>query len=170
MLRVRDARPEDAGAIAAINAACWRAAYRGIIEPDRLAGIPVKAWAREIAGNLGSLSPGSFSLVAEVDDEIAGSCFVTVPARDGDLGPEVGELVAIYVDPPRWRSGIGSALLAESFPRAAGAGLAGLALWTLKENLPARAFYERHGFSPDGREQIHPVGRAPAIRMRRPLH
>lgn len=169
MIEIREATPADAETIAAINSAGWRAAYRGIIEPDRLAGIPVAAWTREIAGNLKAMSPGAFSLVAEADGVLAGSCFVTVPARDGDLGPEIAELVAIYVDPPRWRTGIGSALLGEAIPRAARQGLAALSLWTLKENLPAQAFYERHGFRPDGSEQVHPVARAPAIRMRRPL-
>jgi GNAT superfamily N-acetyltransferase len=169
MVEIRDATPADAEAIAAINAAGWRAAYRGIIEPDRLAGIPVAAWAREIARNLEALPPGAFSLVAEAEGVLAGSCFVTVPARDGDLGPEIGELVAIYVDPPRWRTGIGTALLGEAIPRAADQGLAALSLWTLTENAPAQAFYERHGFRPDGSEQIRPVARAPAIRMRRPV-
>lgn len=169
MIEIRDATADDAEAIAAINAAGWREAYRGIIERDRLTGIPVAAWAREIAGNLENLSGGSFCLVAEIDQEIAGSCYIAVPARDGDLGAEVGEVVAIYVDPPRWRTGIGSALLSDAIHRAAGQGLAALSLWTFRENLPAHAFYERHGFKPDGREQTHPVGRAPAIRMQRPL-
>jgi GNAT superfamily N-acetyltransferase len=167
MVEIRDATPADAEQIAAINAAGWRTAYRGIIEPDRLAGLPVAAWAREIARNLEELPPGAFCLAAEVDGDLAGSCFVTVPARDGDLGPEVGELVAIYVDPPRWRTGIGSALIEAAIARAAAVGLTELSLWTLTENLPARAFYEHHHFRPDGREQVHPVARAPALRMRR---
>ena len=169
MIEIRDAVPADAERIAEIIARAWRTAYRGIIEDDRLAGLPVKAWERDISANLERLERGSFAIVAELDGEIAGSCYVVIPARDGDLGPEIGELVAIYVDPPRWRTGIGTALLGEAIPRAADQGLAALSLWTLTENPSARAFYARHGFRPDGREQIHPVARAPAIRMRRPL-
>jgi GNAT superfamily N-acetyltransferase len=169
LLEIRDAAPEDADAIAEINAAGWQAAYVGLIERARLANLPVKAWAREIRGNLEELSAGSFSLVAEVDGRIAGSCFVTATARDGDLPDEVAELVAIYVDPPRWRQGIGTALLRESLARTARQGKAEISLWTLSGNDAAQAFYERHGFEPDGAEQIHPVARAPALRMRRPL-
>jgi GNAT superfamily N-acetyltransferase len=169
LIGVRDAAPDDADAIAEVNAAGWRTAYVGLIDRDRLAGLPVKAWAREIRANLKNLSPGSFSLVAEVEGRIAGSCFVMGTARDGDLPEEVAELVAIYVDPPRWRHGIGSVLLQEALERCARVGKSEISLWTLSGNRLAQAFYEHHGFERDGTEQVHPVARAPAIRMRRRL-
>jgi GNAT superfamily N-acetyltransferase len=169
VIEIRDAVAADADAIAEINAACWRTAYRGIIDGDRLKGIPVKAWAREIAANLEELAPGSFDLVAVVDGVVAGSCFVTAPARDGDLGPEVAELVAIYVHPDRWNQGIGRALVAEAVNRSTELGFSELSLWTLTLNDRALAFYEALGWEPDGREQTHPVARAAALRMRRPL-
>jgi GNAT superfamily N-acetyltransferase len=168
-VEIRDAVPDDAEAIAEINAAGWRAAYVGLIERDRLANLPVKAWAREIRANLERLTPGSFSVVAEVDGRIVGSCFVMGTARDGDLPEDVAELVAIYVDPPRWRQGVGTALLREALVRAAREGKSEISLWTLSGNRPAQAFYERHGFESDGTEQTHPIARAPALRMRRAL-
>jgi GNAT superfamily N-acetyltransferase len=169
LISIRDATPDDADAIAEVNAAGWRTAYVGLIDRDRLAGLPVRAWAREIRANLEDLSPGSFSLVAEIEGRIAGSCFVMGTARDGDLPDEVAELVAIYVDPPRWRQGIGTVLLREALERCTRVGKSEISLWTLSGNRPAQAFYERHGFERDGTEQIHPVARAPAIRMRRRL-
>lgn len=129
----------------------------------------MKAWAREIRANLEQLSPSSFSLVAELDRVIAGSCFVTGTARDGDLPDDVAELVAIYVDPSRWRQGIGTALLHEALGRCASEGKTEVSLWTLSGNHAAQAFYERHGFRRDGTEQVHPIARAPALRMRRPV-
>lgn len=169
-MEIRDAVPDDADAIAEINADGWRAAYAGLIDRDRLAHLPVKAWAREIRANLEQISEGSFSIVAEIDGRIAGSCFVLGTARDGDLPDGVAELVAIYIDPPRWRQGIGTALLQESVERCEREGKEEISLWTLSGNQAAQAFYERHGFERDGMEQIHPVARAPAIRMRRALH
>ena len=166
---IRDARPGDAERIAEINAEGWRTAYVGMIEAERLAAIDLDEWARTIRGNLEGLSEGSFSLVALAGGEIAGSCYAVSPPRDDDLGPEVMELVAIYVDPRSWRQGIGSALLSAAQDRAADTGRTEMSLWTLTENRPAQAFYERHGWSPDGAEEIHPVAKAPAIRMRRPL-
>jgi GNAT superfamily N-acetyltransferase len=168
-LEIRDARPADAARIAEINADGWRAAYAGMIDDDRLASIDVEEWARTVRGNLDQLAEGSFSLVAERDGEIAGSCFVVSPPRDEDLGPGFAELVAIYVDPRSWRQGVGTALLEAAHARAASSGSTEMSLWTLTKNAPAQAFYERHGWRPDGSEEVHPVAKAPAIRMRRPL-
>lgn len=169
MLRIRDATPEDAERIAEINAAGWRQAYRGIVDPDRLDAISTSAWAREIRANLGDLAGGSFSLVAEDDEGIAGSCFVVAPSRDGDLGPEVAELAAIYVEPARWRRGVGRALIAAALGRATGNGFREMSLWTLAENDRAFAFYEALGWSRDGSERIHPRAGAATARMRRAL-
>ena len=169
MIEIRETQPSDAEAIAATNAAAWRLAYRGIIEADRLTGIPIKAWVRDIRAGIEDPKPGTFSLVAELNGEFAGSAFVIAPARDGDLGPEVAELVAIYVDPNRWRQGIGRALIAETIKRTAEEGYTELSLWTLTQNEPAIEFYEELGWKRDGREQIHPSARAPALRMRRPI-
>jgi GNAT superfamily N-acetyltransferase len=168
-VEIRDAEPGDAERIAEINAEGWRTAYAGIIEADRLAALPVKAWVRDIRANLEGSSEGTFSLVALIDAEVTGSCFVASPARDGDLGPEVSELVAIYVHPGRWRQGIGSALLREAHSRAARSGSTELSLWTFRDNVGAQTFYEHHGWRRDGAEQIHPGAKVPAIRMRRPL-
>jgi GNAT superfamily N-acetyltransferase len=169
MVEIRDAVPEDAKEIAAVNAAAWRAAYKGIIEADRLAGLPIKAWERDIRAGLQDPDPASFSLAAEMNGAFAGSLFVKGPARDGDLGPEVAELVAIYIDPNRWRQGIGRALMAEAVRRTAAEGYTELSVWTLEQNYPGIAFYEALGWKPDGREQIHPGARAPALRMRLPV-
>jgi GNAT superfamily N-acetyltransferase len=169
MIEVREARPEDAEAIAAVNAAGWRSAYKGIVDANRLAGIPIKAWAREIRWNLEHPAEGSFSLVAELDGKFAGSIFVVTPARDGDLTPDAAELVSVYVDPTLWEQGVGTALLTKACDRTADQGFSEMSLWTLTQNQRALSFYEHRGWRPDGNEQIHPVARAPALRMRRPL-
>jgi GNAT superfamily N-acetyltransferase len=169
VIEIREARPADADRIAELIARAWRAAYGGIVEEDRLAGLPVKAWGREIRANLERLQGGSFGIVAERKGEVAGSCYVVIPARDGDLGPDVAELVAIYVDPAHWRQGIGRALVTEALGRASRAGASEISLWTLSESRQAQAFYKELGWRPDGNQHVHPVARAPTLRMRRPL-
>jgi GNAT superfamily N-acetyltransferase len=169
VIRLRDAELEDAPMIARANAAGWRAAYRGIIDDERLESLPVDAWAREIADNLARLEADSFSLVAELEGSFAGSCFVVAPGRDDDLGPEVAELVAIYVEPSVWRRGVGGALLTAAAERAEARGYTQMSLWTFTENQRALAFYESLGWARDGAERVHPVGRAPAVRLRKPL-
>jgi GNAT superfamily N-acetyltransferase len=169
MIEIRDATPDDAAQIAEINAAGWRTAYRGMVDDKRIDGISVKVWTREIQRNLEEIEPGSFSLAAELDGRFAGSCYVLGPARDGDLGTDVAELVAIYVDPALWGRGVGTALIEGACRRAASEGFTAMSLWTLTMNSRAQTFYERHGWRADGSEQMHPVARAPALRMRRSL-
>jgi GNAT superfamily N-acetyltransferase len=61
---------------------------------------------------------------------------VAVLVLDGD------EVEQLYVDPGWQRRGVGSELVRLAQERRPG----GLALWTFQSNLPARRFYERHGF------------------------
>jgi len=80
--------------------------------------------------------------------------------------PDARELAALYIDPAFWWSGLGSALLLQ--------GLTHLQqdeqlLWVLAGNAPARRFYERHGFAPDGAHKLLDIGgHVPEVRYRRP--
>ena len=81
-------------------------------------------------------------------DVLAAKCEVWVAAEDGAplglLALDEGFIEQLYVDPPAWRTGVGSELLAHAmqlFP-------SGLSLYTHQKNQRARAFYERHGFRP----------------------
>jgi ribosomal protein S18 acetylase RimI-like enzyme len=57
---------------------------------------------------------------------------------------------ALATDAAHRRRGIATALLDDAERRAREAGLAGVALDTGIENRPARALYERYGFTPSG--------------------
>lgn len=61
--------------------------------------------------------------------------------------------------------------MAEILARSAADGFPDLSLWVLKENAPARRFYERAGFAPDGAEEPFQVGGVlvPEVRYVRPL-
>lgn len=69
-----------------------------------------------------------------------------------------GELNGLYVHPDWWRQGIGTRLLA-AVPEAR-------TLSVLEENGIGRAFYERHGWEPDGTTHPGPEG-AVELRYRR---
>jgi ribosomal protein S18 acetylase RimI-like enzyme len=166
-VRVRQATPDDTDAIVAVTVAGWRTAYRGIVAPDRLVDLPVERWRHEVHVGLRRPVEDAFSLVAEIDAEFAGYCFVAAPSRERELGPTVAELVAIYVEPEHWRSGAGGALMRAAIERLAQLPYDEVFLWTFKENGPAIAFYERHGWRRDGDEKVHPRSQAVAIRLRR---
>jgi GNAT superfamily N-acetyltransferase len=167
-VRVREAIPDDTEAIVAVTAAGWRTAYRHIVAPERLADLPVARWRHEV--HVGLLRPvdDAFSYVAEIDGEFAGYCFIAAPSREPDLGPDVAELVAIYVEPERWGQGVGSALMRAAMGRLSELPYDEVILWTFKENAPAIAFYENHGWSRDGSQKVHPRTEAVAIRFRCP--
>ena len=169
-VRVRRATPDDTEKIVGVTAAGWRTAYRGIVAPARLAELPIDRWHHEV--HVGLLRPveDAFSYVAEIGGEFAGYCFVAAPSRERELGPNVAELVAIYVEPDRWSQGAGSALMRAAIARLEQLPYEEVFLWTFKENAPAIAFYERHGWKRDGDEKVHPRSEAVAIRLRRPLH
>jgi GNAT superfamily N-acetyltransferase len=93
------------------------------------------------------------------------------PYRDdaGDApGPGCGELNAIYVLPEWTGHGVGRALLAYALGELRRRGLAPVLLWVLAANRPARRFYERAGFRPDGATHDFEVGGAtlPEVRYR----
>jgi ribosomal protein S18 acetylase RimI-like enzyme len=168
-VRVRKAGPEDTEAIVAVTAAGWRTAYRDIVALDRLAALPLARWRHEVHVGLRRPVEDAFSYVVEIEGEFAGYCFVAAPSRERELGRNVAELVAIYVEPERWGQGAGSALMRAAMDRLSQLPYEEVFLWTFKENRPAIAFYERHGWRADGDEKVHPRSQAVAIRLRRPI-
>ena len=169
MVRVREATPDDTEAIVSVTADGWREGYRDIVKRGKLGELPVDRWRHEVGVGLRRPVGDAFTYVAEIDGFFAGYCFVAAPGRDPDLGPEVAELVAMYVDPAHWRQGAGGALMEVALERLAGLPYSEAALWTFQENARAIAFYERYGWRADGAEKIHPRSEEPAIRLRRPL-
>jgi ribosomal protein S18 acetylase RimI-like enzyme len=166
-VRVREAIPDDTDAMVDVTVAGWRTAYRDIVAQEHLADLPIARWRHEV--HVGLLRPvdDAFSYVAEIDGRFAGYCFVAAPTIEPDLASDVAELVAIYVDPGRWRQGAGNALMRAALERLAGLPYGEVVLWTFKENAPAIAFYERHGWTPDGSQKVHPRAQAVAVRYRR---
>jgi GNAT superfamily N-acetyltransferase len=73
------------------------------------------------------------------------------PSRDEDAGPgQVGEVMALYVQPTAWGTGAGGRLLREALKRLRVPGYREATLWVLEGNHRAIDFYERFGFARDG--------------------
>ena len=90
------------------------------------------------------------AFVAEVDGEVEGFAVL--------LG---GELDGLFVDPARWRQGIGAALVEAAVLEAR---RQGLTLVTVVASPGAQEFYEKCGFAAEGEV---PTRFGPAIRMSR---
>ena len=162
-MTVRLATSLDALAIAAVRTPAWQAAYRGILPPAYLARLErtlARAWPEgtwvaedergELAGYLSSTS---------------GHPALPAPA------PELVEIQELYVDPRRWRRGIGGELLAVALASFAARGAREAFLWVLEANLGARRFYETQRFrlAPPGKLVRVEGASIPAVRYVRRL-
>jgi GNAT superfamily N-acetyltransferase len=159
MLTIRRAAPGDERRLAEVHIAAWQGAYTGLMPADYLAGLSVEAGVERWRRSLAEPAPGATTLVAELDDpadpgeagrpELVGIATVG-PSRDDGAEADTGELWAINLDPPRWRRGIGTALLGAAVEHLAAEGWRRATLWVLDGNHRAQRFYERHGWAPDG--------------------
>ena len=176
---VRAATVGDAAAIAGLHVRGWQRGYAGIVPADVLVRLDPAAWTerrrRAIESNR------SIMLVAAEGGAEGGTEGGTVtgfaeagPARRSqdwnDLDPVEGEVYAIYVDPTRWGTGAGRALMDATVAALKAAGRSPVRLWVLDANDRARRFYERYGFAADGATGRHtiPDGEVPTLRFTLP--
>ncbi len=157
---VRRADPADAGAIARIHVAAWRLAYREFLPPETLARLSTRDRKRYWREALGSGTGRYLTLVAERAGVLLG--FSTIAMRS-TAGHEA-EITAIYVDPPNWRQGVGTVLLAASLEQARAADADTAVLWVFERNRPAQELYKDFGFAADGETMHHDSGQI-ALRM-----
>lgn len=147
---VREARLEDAAALARVQVESWHAAYRELISAQRLAAFNVPrrtaAW-RQVLSNL---SAGESTTVFDGERGITG--FATSGRCRDRSG--WGEIYALYVLPSEWGRGVGSALFAESIAYLASLGLLRVTLWMLEGNQRALQFYGGNGFALDGARKM----------------
>ena len=143
-LRIREADPKDAEAIAGVHVRSWQAAYRGQLTDDYLDGLSV---AERVEQHRGALeAPGEYrTWVAEEGGGIVGFA-VTGPSQDADADDRTGELYAVYLEPARFGDGIGKRLSDHAIADLRERGFRTATLWVLETNAGARRFYERHGF------------------------
>ena len=163
MVRVRDATPADAAAIAAVSVESWRVAYRGLMPEQMLAQLSQRE--RERAWTEWLTAPDAAGVVAvlvAVDDDPVHDNSPDMPdgmlgfaavgaGREGD--PLIGELFAIYLRPAVWGRGFGTIMHDTALDRLRAAGFARAGLWMLAGNRRALRFYHRHGWFADGRSR-----------------
>ncbi|WP_445168863.1 GNAT family N-acetyltransferase [Mycolicibacterium sp. Dal123E01] len=163
MAEVREATPDDAVALAEVHVRSWRAGHQGLVAQEYLDALDPEDRANRFALDRMERS-GPYTLVAVDRGTICGH--VTIGrSRDDDLA-DSGEVWALYVDPPSWGSGVGRALITAGCDRLLEAGHECAFLWVLSANTDARSFYERTGWSADGRERTDVFGDSPVRKVR----
>lgn len=137
----RRAERSDSAAIARVHVATWRTAYRGILPDDFLASLDESFYAERWERTLVDATTRVY--VAENADGIIG--FASGGRERAGEDGYTGELYAIYVLQEAQGRGHGRRLV-----RAVVGGLRELRLpdmlvWVLRDNAPARGFYESLG-------------------------
>lgn len=147
-MRIREALPRDAEAIADIHVRSWQTAYRGQLTDDYLDSLSVEERLEQHRRALEA--PGEHrTWVAEERGRVVGFA-VTGPSQDADADERTGELYALYLDPERFGRGIGKRLLERAVEDLRDRGFRTATLWVLGSNEAGRRFYEREGWRADG--------------------
>lgn len=165
LVHVRQARQSDAARLAEVHVRSWQAAYAGLLPQAFLDDLDpaqrTSGWQTTLRA---AHAPGQATLVAERGGQLVGFAHLC-PARDtGDN--TTGEIVAMYVTPGSWRSGVGRRLMAASLDHLVQAGFDRAILWVLSDNERAIRFYEATGWRADGASKSDTVGDVPVIEIR----
>lgn len=151
-LRIREATPEDAPAIARVRVDTWRTTYRGLLPDDFLDNLSYDTVTRNWRNILSSPAPQQVAFVAEAETgEVVG--FALGGPERGSLTAYDGELYAIYLRQEYQGQGLGRGLASAVAQRLAAEGLTAMLVWVLKGN-PAAAFYQTLGGQFVGEKQV----------------
>lgn len=138
---VRPAEIADAGAIAAVHVDSWRTTYRGLLPDDFLASLEPAAyedrWRRTLTGGTGRV------FVAEDEGQVVG--FASGGRERAGEDGFSGELYAIYILEQAQGRGHGRQLAKAVVQGLREMKLEDMIVWVLRDNHPARHFYERLG-------------------------
>ena len=165
---VRPAAASDAEDLARVRIASWRAAYRGIVPAAVLDGFDPSAevvtWRERLTAVTDARVGVAFLVEPPARPRLVG--FVTTgPARHDDEAG-LGEVWAIYVEPDAQGQGVGRALMDAGVRDLSTRGFGEVVLWVFEANAPARAFYERLGWIPDGAAKVFEIGGAAPVELR----
>ena len=144
-VRLRDAVAEDWQAIAALQTATWRFAYRGILSDAYLEGELEEDRRTLWRGRFeGAIDPAQVTILAEPAAGGAPLAFACILAGHDDWGSLVDNL---HVHPDALRRGLGRAVLREAASRLVEGPYGGLPvhLTVYARNVRAIAAYEGYG-------------------------
>lgn len=161
----------DLESIARIGARAWELGYAAFLPPAVLSAqasvVATAARWKPLLERPDVAEGTSLALIGSMP-----VAFVTAArSRDKDASADIGEVIALNVDPDYWGRGIGGALTNLALQRLRDQGFREATLWVYADNRRARQLYERLGFFPDaGTSRV--AAEAPTVlevRYRKPL-
>jgi ribosomal protein S18 acetylase RimI-like enzyme len=142
-MQVSVARAEDCRAIAEVHVSSWQQAYKGLLPEPYLASLSVREretmWQSVIDNQL------SHVLLSRDSGRVLGFVAYGKP-RDDDVPARCMEILALYVHPDSWSTGVGRRLWLTALTQILSEGCTSITLWVFADNQRAIRFYERAGF------------------------
>lgn len=136
------AGPADAEALARTHIQAWRETYRGLLPDAFLARMSEATHTRRFAAGL--LRPGPDDVTLAVADRVDILGYAQAgPSRR--RVPGEAEIATLYLIRPAQGRGLGRRLVAETARALAARGATSLVISVLRDNHPARRFYEHLG-------------------------
>ena len=137
---IRQARPEDAVAIAAVHETSWLQAYTGVLPGNALRAMVAR---RDVSWWKRAIRQSTRVLTLEVGGRVAG--YATIgPNRVRSLS-QGGEVYELYLAPEYQGLGFGRKLFLTARQDLRASGRPGSVVWVLEDNEPAVRFYENAG-------------------------
>jgi GNAT superfamily N-acetyltransferase len=164
-VKLRQARLEDAEAMARVHLQSWRESYAGIVPDEILKNLNMAERVKGWKSQLGPAYQGPrFNFVAEDSQDgvvgfASGGPLRTEWGSDMHLPEELkdfsdGEFYAIYLLKSHSRRGVGKRLFECVVQGLKAKGFKSMLVWVLKDNAPARRFYEAMGGLEIGKSKI----------------
>ena len=171
---MRPAREGDAGDVARVQVASWRACFAGIVPPGLLAELTgdeaLAVWRdrwREAITNPPTTRHRVLAAVTgSAPREVVG--FVSAgPATDADRWPGTdAEIYEFRVSPDQTRQGHGSRMLQAAVDTLVGDGFHTVSIWMLEADAALHRFLESAGWAADGARGELDVGvSVPVVRL-----
>ena len=149
--------PSDAEDLARVHVAAWRETYRGLLPDAYLATMSEPAHARRFARGLRTPGPDDVTLAVADRHGIVGYA-AGGPSRTRIAGE--AEIATLYLLRRAQGQGLGARLMADMARAMAARGARSLTISVLRDNIPARGFYEHLGGLPEpARQEPGPGGR-----------
>lgn len=133
-----------------VHSESWQKAYRGIISDEVVDGFTAESRADVFTEAISS-RPEEYYLFT-VDDNPAGIALL-YKSHEDDMPDHVGEVYALYFHPDYWGTPAPHKGIQFCIKRLKQLGFAEIKIWVLKDNIRARKFYEKNGFTLDGKER-----------------
>jgi GNAT superfamily N-acetyltransferase len=152
--QVREARQEDAAAIARVHVDSWRTSYRGIVPEGFLSGLSYEDFEGRWQGRLRDVGDPRWAYrVAELPSGRIVGFASGGPRQESAYADYGGELYTLYLLREHQGAGMGRRLFSSVARGLAEGGITSLLAWVLARN-PSRRFYEAVGGKLLGSQEI----------------